>query len=279
MKELRALLPDEKSFVKKLADLKGDLSNKNLQNFQSGRILESLVGFNFAAIKWDKDYKEPIKIYYEDKSLEPAARSSFFVLCDYLFLLEELESAGLIVVQSALFDEKRILYNRKKYQREQFDNWVFNEIKNGFIIVDAKRKEEVWNINIVNYLEKYVYLKVIYPKAALVSFVNSDYRTPEQVRHDEIISEQQKIHDDEMKKMKEELKITKFSFVLSTFTLFATIGIGIWNQLSPTTINSEELKTIAISSKEKQFPEPPNITIIISDTNKIASTTPTNINN
>lgn len=68
MKELRALLPNEKKFVKKLAELKSDLSNENLQNFQSGRILENLVGFNFAAITWDKDYKEPIKIYYEDKS-------------------------------------------------------------------------------------------------------------------------------------------------------------------------------------------------------------------
>ena len=149
-KELRTLLPEEKEFVRKLSELRKDRSDKNMPNFQSGRILEQIVGFNFAAITWDKDYNEPIKIYYEDKNLEPAACSSFFVLCDYLFLLEELESTGLIMVQSAMFEEERILYNRKKYKRKQFDNWEFKEIKNGFIIVDAKRKEDEWNINIVD---------------------------------------------------------------------------------------------------------------------------------
>ena len=122
-KELRTLLPEEKEFVRKLSELRKDRDDKNMPNFQSGRILEQIVGFNFAAISWDKNRKEPIRIYYEDKNQEMEARSSFMNLCDYLFLLDELESAGLIVVQSALFDQERILYNRDKYRKEQFNNW------------------------------------------------------------------------------------------------------------------------------------------------------------
>lgn len=272
MKELRALLPNEKKFVKKLAELKSDLSNENLQNFQSGRILENLVGFNFAAITWDKDYKEPIKIYYEDKSLEPIARSSFFVLCDYLFLLEELESAGLIVVQPAMFEEERILYNRNKYKRIQFDNWEFKEIKNGFIVVDAKRKEEEWNINIVNYLERYVHLKVIYPKAALVSFVNNGFRTSEQVRHDEIIEEQQRIHKEEMNRLKKELSITRCSAILAALTLLATIIFGVIRQCCYSKIELNDNNPISDVNKDTTSIRP-NVVVNVYDVERVADTT------
>lgn len=272
MKELRALLPNEKKFVKKLAELKSDLSNENLQNFQSGRILENLVGFNFAAITWDKDYNEPIKIYYEDKNLEPAACSSFFVLCDYLFLLEDLESAGLIVVQSAMFEEERILYNRKKYKRKQFDNWEFKEIKNGFIIVDAKRKEDEWNINIVDYLERYVHLKVIYPKAALVSFVNNGFRTSEQVRHDEIIEEQQRIHKEEMNRLKKGLSITRCSAIVAGLTLLATIIFGVIRQCCYSKIELNDNNPISVVNKDTTSIQP-NVVVNVYDVERVADTT------
>ena len=271
-KELRTLLPEEKEFVRKLSELRKDRSDKNMPNFQSGRILEQIVGFNFAAITWDKDYNEPIKIYYEDKNLEPAACSSFFVLCDYLFLLEELESAGLIVVQSAMFEEERILYNRKKYKRKQFDNWEFKEIKNGFIIVDAKRKEDEWNINIVDYLERYVHLKVIYPKAALVSFVNNGFRTSEQVRHDEIIEEQQRIHKEEMNRLKKELSITRCSAIVAGLTLLATIIFGVIRQCCYSKIELNDNNPISVVNKDTTSIRP-NVVVNVYDVERVADTT------
>ena len=271
-KELRTLLPEEKELVRKLSELRKDRSDKNMPNFQSGRILEQIVGFNFAAITWDKDYNEPIKIYYEDKNLEPAACSSFFVLCDYLFLLEELESAGLIVVQSAMFEEERILYNRKKYKRKQFDNWEFKEIKNGFIIVDAKRKEDEWNINIVDYLERYVHLKVIYPKAALVSFVNNGFRTSEQVRHDEIIEEQQRIHKEEMNRLKKGLSITRCSAIVAGFTLLATIIFGVIRQCCYSKIELNDNNPISVVNKDTTSIQP-NVVVNVYDVERVADTT------
>lgn len=271
-KELRTLLPEEKEFVRKLSELRKDRSDKNMPNFQSGRILEQIVGFNFAAITWDKDYNEPIKIYYEDKNLEPAACSSFFVLCDYLFLLEELESAGLIVVQSAMFEEERILYNRKKYKRKQFDNWEFKEIKNGFIIVDAKRKEDEWNINIVDYLERYVHLKVIYPKAALVSFVNNGFRTSEQVRHDEIIEEQHRIHKEEMDRLKKELNITRCSAFVAGLTLLATIIFGVIRQCCYSKIELNDNNPISVVNKDTTSIQP-NVVVNVYDVERVADTT------
>ena len=271
-KELRTLLPEEKEFVRKLSELRKDRSDKNMPNFQSGRILEQIVGFNFAAITWDKDYNEPIKIYYEDKNLEPAACSSFFVLCDYLFLLEELESAGLIMVQSAMFEEERILYNRKKYKRKQFDNWEFKEIKNGFIIVDAKRKEDEWNINIVDYLERYVHLKVIYPKAALVSFVNNGFRTSEQVRHDEIIEEQQRIHKEEMNRLKKGLSITRCSAIVAGLTLLATIIFGVIRQCCHSKIELNDNNPISVVNKDTTSIQP-NVVVNVYDVERVADTT------
>ena len=271
-KELRTLLPEEKEFVRKLSELRKDRSDKNMPNFQSGRILEQIVGFNFAAITWDKDYNEPIKIYYEDKNLEPAACSSFFVLCDYLFLLEELESTGLIMVQSAMFEEERILYNRKKYKRKQFDNWEFKEIKNGFIIVDAKRKEDEWNINIVDYLERYVHLKVIYPKAALVSFVNNGFRTSEQVRHDEIIEEQQRIHKEEMNRLKKGLSITRCSAIVAGLTLLATIIFGVIRQCCYSKIELNDNNPISVVNKDTTSIQP-NVVVNVYDVERVADTT------
>lgn len=43
MKELRTLLPEEKEFVRKLSELRKDRSDKDMPNFQSGRILDQIV--------------------------------------------------------------------------------------------------------------------------------------------------------------------------------------------------------------------------------------------
>lgn len=78
MRELRSLFPKEKEIVRKLAELKGDGSNMNLQNYQAGRILEQIVGFDFAAIKWDVSKQEPIELFYEKDGERNEAFSSFF---------------------------------------------------------------------------------------------------------------------------------------------------------------------------------------------------------
>ena len=270
MKELRTLLPEEKEFVRKLSELRKDRSDKNMPNFQSGRILEQIVGFDFAAISWNEDRKEPIRIFYEDKDKKTLARTSFFNLCDYLFLIEELETAGLIMVQSALFDQERILYNRKKYQKSQFNDWLSDGMQCD--LVEISRKIDEWSIDIVDYLERYVHLKVIYPKAALVSFVNNGFRTAEQVRHDEIIEEQQRIHKEEMNRLKKELNVTRCSAIVAVVTLLATIFFGVMRQCCYSKIELNDNNPISVVNKDTTSIQP-NVVVNVYDVERVADTT------
>lgn len=259
MKELRALLPSEENFLKELVEIKESSSKDKLSKLQSGNLLQTIVEFNFAAIKWDKDGNDSIKIYYEEKSREDEAKSDLFRLFDYLLFIEELEKIGLIAVlpviektEEVCIEEERILYNRKDYGKDKhiFDNWSENSSHEGFVFLDPSRKERRSWINIISYLEKYVYLKIIYPSPYLESFVKNGFKTQEQIRHNE-----------EMVNLKEQLKNTKCSTKVAFITLLATIVFGFWKQCSVTKIESEELKTIAHSSQNLSKPEPPCITI------------------
>ncbi len=259
MRELNNLSPSEKEILKKLADSKKKNSDAGLQNYQSGRILEQSAGFNFAAIKWNKDGVKPIQIYYEDTKDKQGFYSNLFILYDYLLFLEELEKERLIVVLSAKLEEEqeeeRILFNRQKYDnKEVFNSWQLNDSIKGFIFWDNTRKEYKSWIDIASYLEKYVYLKIIYPTSALESFVKNGFKTQEQIRHNE-----------EMGNLNKQLKNTSRSLTITAFTLIATIIFGTITQCSSTKIESDKLKTIALSSQNLPKPEPPCITINLVD--------------
>lgn len=263
MKELRTLLPSEEDFLKKLVEIKESSSKDKLSKLQSGYLLQTIVEFNFAAIKWDKDGNDSIKIYYEEKSREDEAKSDLFRLFDYLLFIEELEKIGLIAVLPVIekteedcIEEERILYNRNEYGKDKhiFDNWSENSSHEGFVFLDPSRKERRSWINIISYLEKYVYLKIIYPSPSLESFVKNGFKTQEQIRHNE-----------EMVNLKEQLKNTSRSLTITAFTLIATIIFGTIKQCSSTKIESDELKTIALSSQNLPKPEPPCITINLVD--------------
>jgi hypothetical protein len=263
MKELRTLLPSEEDFLKKLVEIKESSSKDKLSKLQSGYLLQTIVEFNFAAIKWDKDCNDSIKIYYEEKSREDEAKSDLFRLFDYLLFIEELEKIGLIAVlpviektEEVCIEEERILYNRKDYGKDKqvFDNWSENSSHKGFVFLDPSRKERWSWINIISYLEKYVYLKIIYPTSALESFVKNGFKTQEQIRHNE-----------EMGNLNKQLKNTRCSLTITAFTLIATIILGTIKQCSSTKIESDELKTIALSGQNLPKPEPPCITINLVD--------------
>lgn len=263
MKELRTLLPSEEDFLKKLVEIKESSSKDKLSKLQSGYLLQTIVEFNFAAIKWDKDGNDSIKIYYEEKSREDEAKSDLFRLFDYLLFIEELEKIGLIAVLPVMgknekdyLEEERILYNRKEYGKDKhiFDNWSENSSHEGFVFLDPSRKERRSWINIISYLEKYVYLKIIYPSPSLESFVKNGFKTQEQIRHNE-----------EMGNLNKQLKNTSRSLTITAFTLIATIIFGTIKQCSSTKIESDELKTIALSSQNLPKPEPPCITINLVD--------------
>ena len=263
MKELRTLLPSEEDFLKKLVEIKESSSKDKLSKLQSGYLLQTIVEFNFAAIKWDKDGNDSIKIYYEEKSREDEAKSDLFRLFDYLLFIEELEKIGLIAVLPVMgknekdyLEEERILYNRKEYGKDKhiFDNWSENSAHEGFVFLDPSRKERRSWINIISYLEKYVYLKIIYPSPSLESFVKNGFKTQEQIRHNE-----------EMGNLNKQLKNTSRSLTITAFTLIATIILGTIKQCSSTKIESDELKTIALSSQNLPKPEPPCITINLVD--------------
>lgn len=253
MKELRALLPHEQDIVRKLAELKGNGENINLQKYQAGRVLEQIVGFNFAGIKWDVGKQDPIYIFYEKHEEKDEALSSYFVLCDFLYLLEDLEHTGLIAIQSASFDEDRLLYNRKKYKKEEFENWQFKSEPIGFTYLDNKREILTCRIDIVDYLEQYIHLKIIYPRPALFEYVANGFKTTEQKRH-----------DDQMNKLQKELANTRRTLIISICTLilsFLTICFDIWKTSRPIKIAepfriTEPIKIaepIEIHQKEKQI--------------------------
>ncbi len=263
MKELRALLPSEEGFLKKLVEIKECSSKDKLSKLQSGYLLQTIVEFNFAAIKWDKDGNDSIKIYYEEKSREDEAKSDLFRLFDYLLFIEELEKKGLIAVLPVMgknekdyLEEERILYNREEYGKDKhiFDNWSENSSHEGFVFLDPSRKERRSWINIISYLEKYVYLKIIYPTSALESFVKNGFKTQEQVRHDE-----------EMGNLKEQLKNTKRTTVYALFTLIVTVILGTLQNCSSIRIESRDLESIAKSFQNKNYSRMSNNTFFSSD--------------
>ena len=255
MRDLINLLPVEQKILKELVEFKRN-SETGIQNFQSGRVLEQSARFNFAAIKWDKDGNKPIRIYYEDKKNEEGFYKNLFILYDYLLFLEELEKERLIVILPAKLEEEqekeRILFNRKRYNnKEVFNSWQLNDSINGFVFWDNSRKEYKSWIDIVSYLEKYVYLKIIYPTSVLESFVNNGFKTEEQIRHDE-----------EMANLKKQLKNTRWSAVFA----FATLIVTSWQHCSSTRIESQNLESIAKSFQYMNSSQPTEITAIVSDT-------------
>lgn len=258
MRDLINLLPVEQKILKELVESKRN-SDAGIQNFQSGRILEQSARFNFAAIKWDKDGNKPIQIYYEDKKNEEGFYKTLFILYDYLLFLEELEKERLIVILPAKLEEEqekeRILFNRRFKNKEVFNSWQLNDSINGFVFWDNSRKEYKSWIDIVSYLEKYVYLKIIYPTPVLESFVNNGFKTEEQIRHDE-----------EMANLKKQLKSTRWSAVFAFATLIVTSLLGLWQHCSSTRIESQDLESIAKSFQYMNSSQPTEITAIVSDT-------------
>lgn len=255
MRELRTLFPKEQEIVRKLVDLKGDGKNINLQNYQAGKVLEEIVRFNFAAIKWDVNKQEPIYIFYEKNEERDEALSSYFTLCDFLYLLEDLEKSGLIAIQSVSSNEERLLYNRRKHKKEEFDNWEFKQEPVGISYLASKRGIQTYKIDIVDYLERFIHLKIIYPRPALFEYVENGFKTIEQKRHDE-----------EMDSLKKQIIITRLSAILAFATLFVTALLGIWQQCSSTRIESLDLESIAKSFQYMDYSQLPNDAIRASDT-------------
>lgn len=245
MKELRTLLPREQEIVKKLTELKGNGENINLQNYQAGRVLEQIVGFNFAGIKWDVGKQDPIYIFYEKHEERDDAFSSYFALCDFLYLLEDLEQAGLIAIQSASFNGERLLFNRNHYKKEDFENWQFKSEQIGFSYLAKNREIHAYRIDIVDYLEKYIHLKIIYPRSALFEYVTNGFKTTEQKRHDEQMFTLQ----NELVNTRRTLKISMWTLGFSILTLLASIFLDIWKISKPIKI----AEPIDIHQKDNQL--------------------------
>ena len=116
------------------------------------------------------------------------------------------------------------------------------------------RKEYKSWIDIASYLEKYVYLKIIYPTSALESFVKNGFKTQEQVRHDE-----------EMENLKKQLKHTRRTALYAFLTLIVTAILGILQNCSSIRIESRDLESIAKSFHNKNYSLMPNNTTFSSD--------------
>ena len=184
------LQPKEKAIVKKLVDLRQNLTKTNLADFHSAKILEQIINLDFVALVWDIKEASSVRVYYiPDKDNKEKAQKAFFEICDYLFLLEDLENAGYITLQEINSTkenkEKRIIYNRRKYQQIEKDSETFlkrSEDKSGILFWKDMSYLQ-YNIKIADYLERYVYDRLVYPKNAIIDYKKEHYRTIENRRH------------------------------------------------------------------------------------------------
>ena len=189
MAELRTLLPKEKEIVKRLVELRKNSSNRHLSDFHSAKMLEQIIDLNFVALVWDREEKETVRVYYvPDNNKEEEAQAAFFNMCDYLFLLEELDSAGYITIQNAKSKNvehgKRYVYNRTKYEQVWNDSETFFrklDDDSGVLYME-KMNYCTFNVGIVDYLERYIYDKIIYPRASLEDYVSNKCKTIESRR-------------------------------------------------------------------------------------------------
>jgi len=190
MAELRMLLPKEKAIVKKLVDLRQNLTKSNLADFHSAKILEQIINLDFVALVWDLKEASSVRVYYiPDKDNKEKAQKTFFEICDYLFLLEDLENAEYITLQEINSNtenkEKRIIYNRRKYQQIEKDSETFlrrSDDESG-ILYWKDMSYLQYNIKIADYLERYVFDRLVYPRNAMVDYEKKHYRTIENRRH------------------------------------------------------------------------------------------------
>lgn len=106
----------------------------------------------------------------------------------------------------------------------------------------------------------------------MVSFVNNGFRTSEQVRHDEIIEEQQRIHKEEMNRLKKELSITRCSAILAALTLLATIIFGVIRQCCYSKIELNDNNPISVVNKDTTSIRP-NVVVNVYDVERVADTT------
>lgn len=238
MAELRMLQPKEKAIVKKLVDLRQNLTKTNLADFHSAKILEQIINLDFVALVWDIKEASSVRVYYiPDKDNKEKAQKAFFEICDYLFLLEDLENAGYITLQEINSNtenkEKRIIYNRRKYQQIEKDSETFlrRSDDESEILFWKDMNYLQYNIKIADYLERYIYDRLVYPKNAMIDYEKEHYRTIENRRH------------------RTQNRLNLFSLSLSTIAII--ISIIVPTQCS-TKIESEDLQRIAEAKSQEK---------------------------
>lgn len=250
MAELRTLLPEEQEIVKKLVNLRQNISENHLSDFHSAKILEQIIDINFVSLVWDKEEKASVKVYYVSDDNKGEAQRTFFKICDYLFLLEELDKAGYITVQDAKStprkDNKRYVYNRTKYKQIEEDSEIFfrkADDESGALYLENMNCI-IYNIGIVDQLERYINDKLIYPKASLVDYVSNNCRTIERRRYD--------------KQSKQQMTTLIFSIVA------IVISIVVPTQCS-TKIESKDLQQIAMQKNQKENMSEHNCSTLCTD--------------
>ncbi|MFV0585857.1 hypothetical protein [Bacteroides reticulotermitis] len=230
---MRQLTEKEKKFVEGIATAK---EKGDLEALQVSRIIREQL--SFLAIRWEMSPKT-IHIHYKEKM---KFEGPYYELSDFLYFIEELESRNLIRIQTILQPKTeagdRILYDRNKYIYNPLSNSSDQIEEDGdfFYEKDDKNKRltiaEIShtvniNVNIVDYLEKYTYNKIIYPLPLLMDYRNNHFKSLEQRQFEKQLSDAQEKHAQNMAELRKSLKMSTRSFVVSIFGIIAAIIIPI----------------------------------------------------
>lgn len=263
LKELimREFTDKEKELIEKLISFK---QTARLEELQVARLLRKEL--QCFAVKWSIN---PIKIQlYSYKGVEDSSkidwdslRRDYFKLVDFMYFIEELESASYVKMQvlpsKDTTDEERILYDKSKFKYIESCDEFWSRENNGisyFVPIEAKHIVKTY---MVDYLEKYAN-KIVYPLPVLEDLYDNEYKSLEQRNFDK-----------QMNKTNLSLGIAFSSVLVSAVVPFILDKCS-----SPTKIDDAQLGTIKNAIIESKSVVPDSINISYSDTLKIRTIMP-----
>lgn len=258
---MREFTDKEKELIEKLISFK---QTARLEELQVARLLRKEL--QCFAVKWSIN---PIKIQlYSYKGVEDSSkidwdslRRDYFKLVDFMYFIEELESASYVKMQvlpsKDTTDEERILYDKSKFKYIESCDEFWSRENNGisyFVPIEAKHIVKTY---MVDYLEKYAN-KIVYPLPVLEDLYDNEYKSLEQRNFDK-----------QMNKTNLSLGIAFSSVLVSAVVPFILDKCS-----SPTKIDDAQLGTIKNAIIESKSVVPDSINISYSDTLKIRTIMP-----
>lgn len=213
------------------------------------------------ALEWDIEF---LKFKFIYRSVIFESDNYDFIIFDkikeVIFLLKYLEDEKFIyVLENKGMTKDNCLYNRTKYVRKDDGEYY---TKKGNIEINGQpyRAEGLSYSNLIEIpcdfgkLVQHFGNGIFHVATSLRELVEHDFKTSEQIRHEEAMSKAQK-----------QVKLSQLAFIVSLITLLFSLGFDIWEKNSETTINQSQLNQIKHTIEQKTLPDV-FITKILNDT-------------